>query len=72
MKSLEPISTEPHEIIIELNEEVDYLVKRLVKLEAQNLLVSDNDYLNAIYSKLPHDEQRAWDVFDFVDFIFEW
>ena len=72
MRSLEPISTEPHEIIIELNEEVDYLVKRLVTLEAQNLLVSDNDYLNAIYSKLPHDEQRAWDVFDLEDFVSEW
>ena len=72
MKNLEPTSIEPHEKIIEINEEVDYLVKRLVKLEAQDLLISDNDYLNAIYSKLPHDEQRAWDVFDQDEFDNEW
>ena len=72
MKTLKPTSIEPHKIIIEINEEVDYLVKRLVKLNAQDLLKTDNDYLNAIYSKLPHDEQRAWDVFDIDDFDTEW
>ena len=40
MKTLKPISTEPHEIIIEINEEVDYLVKRLETCSATGSLVT--------------------------------
>ena len=40
----------PHEVIIELHEEVDYLVKRLVSLEIKDLLETDADYITAIYS----------------------
>ena len=50
MKNLKPTSTEPHEVVIEIQEEVDYLVKRLTKLEVEDLLTSDNDYLNGINS----------------------
>ena len=61
---MKPKSSEPHEVIIELSEEVDYLVKRLTKLKAQGLLTSDIDYLNAIYTKMPTTTQELWDHFD--------
>ena len=47
LKNLQPKSVEDHEVIIELSDEVDYLVKRLKELDAVSLLVVDNDYLNA-------------------------
>ena len=73
MKALTPKSTEPHEIVIEINEEVDYLVKRLSKLGVSELLKTDNDYLNAIYSKLPAEEQRSWDIFPNINsYVNEW
>ena len=33
MKNLETVSTEPHEIVIKVNKEVEYLRKRLLKLK---------------------------------------
>ena len=73
MKALTPKSSEPHEIVIEINEEVDYLVKRLSKLGVSELLKTDNDYLNAIYSKLPAEEQRSWDIFPNINsYVNEW
>ena len=56
-------SKESHEIVIEVQEEVDYLVKRLVNLKAQDILNSDNDFLNTIYSKLPFFYQDRWDFY---------
>ena len=72
MKSLKPKSTEPHEVVIELNEEVDYLVKRLVGLKAQDLLNTDNDYINAIYAHLPYEQQLAWDDYEVKEEETEW
>ena len=72
MKSLKPKSTEPHEVMIELNEEVDYLVKRLVGLKAQDLLNTDNDYINAIYAHLPYEQQLAWDDYEVKEEETEW
>ena len=63
MKHLKPVSKEPHELVIEIHEEVDYLVKRLVKVELQELLKTDADYLSAIYSHLPENNQMLWDNF---------
>ena len=72
MKNLKTVSTEPHEIVIEVNEEVEYLKKRLTKLKAEDLLNSDNDYLNAIYKILPHNHQLDWDKFDITNYETEW
>ena len=72
LKNLQPKSTEEHEIIIELSDEVDYLVKRLKELDATSLLQVDNDYLNAVYIHLPKYNQTAWDMFDTDDYADEW
>ena len=72
MKNLQVKSSESHEMIIEIHEEVDYLVKRLVKLKAQELLKTDNDYLNAIYSKLPVNAQEKWDDYELEEDETEW
>ena len=42
-KNLKPKSKAPHEVVIEIHDEVDYLVKRLVKLEIKDLLDTDPD-----------------------------
>ena len=70
MKNLKMSSKESHEIVIEVHEEVDYLVQRLLKLKVKDLLDTDNDYLNAIYMKLPHDQQIALDAFDIKNELF--
>ena len=67
LRNLKPVSTEPHEIVIEMQEEIDYLVKRLKALNALGLLDSDNDYLNCIYKNLPVHHQLDWDKFDTDD-----
>ena len=72
MKNLQVKSSEPHEMIIEIHQEVDYLVKRLVKMKAQDLLKTDNDYLNAIYSKLPLSTQEKWDDYELKEDETEW
>ena len=72
LKTLKPKSTESHEIIIELSDEVDYLVKRLTLLKANELLDVDNDYLNALYQHLPQFYQLTWDSFDTDQFPTEW
>ena len=72
LKNLQPKCTEEHEIIIELSDEVDYLVKRLKELDACSLLVVDNDYLNAVYIHLPKYNQMAWDMFDTDTYDNEW
>ena len=72
LKNLQPKSTEEHEIIIELSDEVDYLVKRLKELDANSLLIVDNDYLNAVYIHLPKYNQMAWDMYDTDTFTSEW
>ena len=81
MKNLKPKSTEPHEIIIKLFEEVEYLVKRLGKLKVSNILDTDTEYLNTVYHHLLQDHQlpqNEWDREDyeskqeaFVDFLSE-
>ena len=72
MKNLNPVSKESHELIIEINDEIDYLVKRLKKLDALDLLKTDNDYLNAIYTKLPEHYQHKWDDFVVTRTDSEW
>ena len=72
LKTLKPKATEAHEVIIELSDMVDYLVKRLTELGAKDLLDIDNDYLNAVYQHLPDYYQLAWDSFDADDFASEW
>ena len=72
MKNLRPASKEPHEIIIELHEEVEYLIKRLLKLGVKDLLNTDSDYLNAIYSHLPEPHKLLWDDWDISDYDDEW
>ena len=58
--------------MIELNDEVSYLVKRLGTLGATNLLHFDNDYLNAIYLLMPIHYQYKWDDFETDDFANPW
>ena len=72
LKNLQPKSVEEHEIIIELSDEVDYLVKRLKELNAISLLQVDNDYLNAVYLHLPKYNQTAWDMYDTDSYDDEW
>ena len=72
LKNLNPKSTEEHEVIIELSDEVDYLVKRLKELDACSLLIVDNDYLNAVYIHLPKYNQMAWDMVDTDTYDNEW
>ena len=81
MKNLKQKKTEPHEIMMELFEEVDYLVKRLGKLKVSNILNTDTEYLNTVYHHLPQAHQLLWDNWDtdnykseceaFVDFLSE-
>ena len=48
LKNLTPKAKESHEIMLELNDEVSYLVKRLATLKATEILYLDVDYLNAV------------------------
>ena len=57
MKNLKPKSTEPHEMIIELFEEVEYLVKRLGKLKVSKIQYTDTEYLNTVYRHLAQVHQ---------------
>ena len=59
-------------MVIEMSDEVDYLVKRLRELKAQDILEIDMDYLNAVYVNLPEYEQVAWDKVDLDDYDSEW
>ena len=52
LKCLKPSSTEPHEIIIEIHNEIEYLVKMLRDFNAVTLLYFDNEYLNVCYKHL--------------------
>ena len=72
LKNLSPKAKEAHEVIIELNDEVSYLVKRLGTLGATKLLYFDNDYLNAIYMHMPSQYQYDWDNFDDEGFDNPW
>ena len=72
MKNLKPVSKEPHEIIIELHEEYDYLVKRLTALGANSLLQTDSEYMNAIYLHLPETHKLIWDEYQIEDYDSEW
>ena len=72
LKNLKPVSSESHEIIIEINNEVEYLVKRLKELGAISLLYFDNEYLNVCYKHLPSIIQHEWDKWDTDGFENEW
>ena len=52
LRNLKPKSKELHEIVIELADEVEYLVKRLRLLGATSVLSIDSDFLNSIYKNL--------------------
>ena len=72
LKNLKPTSSEPHEIIIELHNEIEYLVKRLKDFKAENLLYFDNEYLNSCYKHLPPIFQHEWDKFDTDGYTHDW
>ena len=72
LKNLKPKATEPHEVIIEINNEIEYLVKRLRDLGAQDLLYFDNEYLNNCYKHLPSPYQYDWDKFNSEEFTNPW
>ena len=72
LKNLTPKSIEAHEIVIELSDEVEYLVKRLRLLGATEVLTIDNDFLNSIYKHLPEFHRQKWDDFDISDYPSEW
>ena len=50
LKNLKTSSIEPHEVIIEIHNEIEYLVKRLRDFDAVTLLYFDNEYLNVCYT----------------------
>ena len=72
MKNLKPVSKEPHEIIIEIHEQYDFLVKRLAKLGEKDLLETDLEYLNSIYLHLPEKHKWLWEDFDVDTYNSEW
>ena len=72
LKNLKPSSTESHEIIIEIQNEIEYLVKRLKDVDAVNLLYFDIEYLNVCYKHLPPLFQHEWDKFDTDEFSNSW
>ena len=72
LKNLKPTSSEPHEIVIEIHNEIEYLVKRLNYFNAVNLLYFDNEYLNACYKHLPGIFQHEWDKYDTEGFEYDW
>ena len=71
LKGLKPSSKESHEIIIELNNEIEYLVNRLKDMEAVNLLYFDNEYLNVCYKHLPPIFQHEWDNYETDGYKYE-
>ena len=72
LKHLVPKSSESHEIIIEVFNQVEYIVKRMADLKAETLLQFDNDYWNCCYMVLPAYAQQQWDRFDKVSFDNKW
>ena len=72
LRNLKPKSKEPHEIVIELADEVEYLIKRLRLLEATDVLSIDNDFLNSVYKHLPEFHKQKWDDFDLDGYPNEW
>ena len=64
LRNLKPKSKEPHEVVIELADEVEYLIKRLRMLEATAILSIDNDFLNSVYKNLPEFQKQKWDDFN--------
>ena len=72
LKNLKPVSSEPHETIIEINNEIEYLVKRLKDFNAVTLLYFDNEYLNVCYKHLPPIFQHEWDKFDTDGYEHDW
>ena len=72
LKRLMPVSKEDHEVMIELHNEIEYLVKRLAEFDAQNLLYYDNEYLNAAYKHLPSFARYEWDQFNTDEFDNRW
>ena len=51
-------------MVIELADEVEYLIKRLRMLEATAILSIDNDFLNSVYKHLPEFQKQKWDDFN--------
>ena len=72
IKCLKPSSTEAHEVVIEIYNEIEYLVKRLRDFDAVSLLYYDNEYLNACYKHLPSLYQHEWDKYDSDEYEHTW
>ena len=72
LKNLKPSSSEAHEVIIEIHNEIEYMVKRLRDFDAVTLLYFDNEYLNVCYKHLPPLFQHEWDKFDTDGFDHSW
>ena len=64
LRNLKPKSKEPHEVVIEIADEVEYLVKRLRLLGATSVLSIDVDFLNSIYKNLTELHRQKWDNYD--------
>ena len=72
LKRLKSASNEPHEIVIEIHNEIEYIVKRLKDIDADSVLQFDNEYLNSCYKQLPAIFQYEWDKFDTDKFDHSW
>ena len=72
LRNLKPKSKEPHEIVIELAYEVEYLIKCLRMQKATAVLPIDNDFLNSVYKHLPEFHKLKWDDFDQEGYPSEW
>ena len=66
MKNLKPTAKDDHEKVIELKLHVDHLSRRMTLANAEGILDSDYDFINAILKHLPQYEQRRWAEFDYV------
>ena len=72
LKTLHPKSVDNHEIIIEIFNQMEYIVKRMNELGASALLQFDNDFWNCCYMVLPCEAQQQWDRYDSTSFTNKW
>ena len=72
LRDLKIIKKEPHEVIIEIKDEVEYLVKRLTELKSVDLLHRERDYLTCLYMLLPQVYKDKWDYMDKEGFSNHW
>ena len=72
LKNIEPKATEPHEVVIEMNTEIEYLNKRLQELGAGEHLKLDIEFILYCFRHLPPEYQNDWVRFEKREFDNRW